>query len=307
MGMFGWIKSQVFGKSVSKSTAQAALTLRESTVYNSARRGSDHGSMFISPSFILFHEQSHSMDDLVRENDVEQIRKNLSEYSGFTPVTLLFQDALKHGNRLEMMRMAAVANEGCFLLHLYSLDSNKVTFERDVGVALELVGMGVLDDVFHIGEVLVEFANSALVRNGHQPQVERVIDAIIRRRTDLSYTMVLDQSPASAVHDVLRIMYKNGCNFQGGPAVAPETFFYCESSPGLISDLVEWGVRVERPSVQYDGKPISAYIDDVAYIHAEIDEGERRIAEREAANITRALADADLTKDIDAPKPKRRM
>ncbi|KDE90405.1 hypothetical protein D7Y57_03680 [Stenotrophomonas maltophilia] len=270
------------------------------------------GSKFVEKPTILVHtrQRSPSLDDLVSENDVEQIRKNLSEYSGFTPVTLLFQDALKHGDRLEIMRMAAVANEDCFLLHLYCLDSNKVTFERDVGVALALVEMGVLDDLFHVGEGLAEIADSALLRNGHQPHVERVMDAIIRRRTDLNYTMmldVLDYYPAVAVHDVLRIMYKNGCNFQSGPPVEPERFFYCEPSPGLISDLVEWGVRVERPTPQYDGKRISAYIDDVAYIHAEIDEGERRIAEREAANITKALCDADLTKDIDAPRPKRRM
>ncbi|HDS1821118.1 TPA: hypothetical protein QEM94_000459 [Stenotrophomonas maltophilia] len=173
---------------------------------------------------------------------------------------------------------------------------------RDIKTTVELVDLGLLDQCFYVEEILFEL--SAWCKC--PAEMESVIAAIIRRRSKVSYVKVLNQltrppleNGASAVHNVLRIMQKNGYDFHGGLPVAPETFFYPNPSPGLISDLIEWGVYVERPTEH-------GLSEMAAHINSEIDEGERRIAERDAANITQALADASLTQ-YDTPKPKRRM
>lgn len=175
-------------------------------------------------------------------------------------------------------------------------------FNGDISTSIELVDSGLLDRCFYIEELLVELSASC----EFPAEIHCLIAAIIRRQSGLSCLKVLNQltrppleNGASAVHNVLRIMQENGYDFRGVLPVAPETFFYPNPSPGLISDLIEWGVCVERPSEH----GLSGM---AAHIISEIDEGERRIAERDAANIVKALADAGLTHD-DTPKPKRRM
>lgn len=175
-------------------------------------------------------------------------------------------------------------------------------FNRDINTSIELVDSGLLDHCFYVEELLVELS----VWCRCPEEIESLIAAIIRRRRKVSHLKVLNQltrppleNGALAVHNVLRIMQKNGYDFHGGLPVAPETFFYPNPSPGLISDLIEWGVCVERPTEH-------GLSEMAAHINAEIDEGERRIAERNASNIAQALADAGLTQD-DTPKPKRRM
>ncbi|HEL4661127.1 TPA: hypothetical protein UN036_000423 [Stenotrophomonas maltophilia] len=179
---------------------------------------------------------------------------------------------------------------------------HNAAFNLDIKTTIELVDSGLLDQCFYVEEILFELS----VWCKCPAEIESVIAAIIRRRSKVSYVKVLNQvtrppleNGASAVHHVLRIMHKNGYDFHGGSPVAPETFFCPNPSPGLISDLIEWGVSVERPTEH-------GLSEMAAHINSEIDEGERRIAERDAANITQALADAGLTQD-DAPKPKRRM
>ncbi len=172
----------------------------------------------------------------------------------------------------------------------------------DVETSIDLVNSGVLDRCWDIECLLFELS----VWCKRQSEIESLMAAIIRRRRNVSHLKVLNQltrppleNGASAVHNVLRIMQKNGYDFHGGLPVAPETFFCPNPSPGLISDLIEWGVYVERPTEH-------GLSEMAAHINSEIDEGERRIAERDAANIAQALADAGLTQD-DTPKPKRRM
>ncbi|WP_314100807.1 hypothetical protein [uncultured Stenotrophomonas sp.] len=268
--------------------------------------GAGFGGVANAPLVVKCNQQpvaSMSVDDLVRENDIEEIRRRLLKCNGWE-VAWVFKTALEYGDRLEILNLAANANEHCFIMHLRSLDPDRPDFEKNVDIALSLVGMGVLDRRIDIGDVLAKLSYLAFNKSSHA-RIEQLIVAIIHRCSDLCYTMLLDQlthSPAEAVHDVLRIMYENGCNFHGGPPVAPETFFF-NNCTGLISDLIEWGVCVERPSHQYNGQGIRA----VAYIHSEIDEGERRIAERDAANITQALADDGLVQSEDTPKPKRKM
>lgn len=173
---------------------------------------------------------------------------------------------------------------------------------RDISTSIEMVDSGLLDHCFYIEEVLVELSASCKCA----AEMDDLIAAVIRRRMKVRYHEVLNQltrppleNGASAVHNVLRIMQKNGYDFHGGLPVAAETFFHPNPSPGLVSDLIEWGVFVERPTEH-------GLSEMAAHINAEIDEGERRIAERDAANIAQALADAGLTQD-DTPKPKRRM
>jgi len=269
--------------------------------------GADMGGVVVKPVVVVvknIHQPvaGRSADDLVRENDIEEIRRRLLKCNGWE-VAWVFKTALEYGDRLEILNLAVNANEHCFIMHLRSLDPDRPDFEKNVDIALSLVGMGVLDRHIDIGDVLAKLSELAFNKSSHA-RIEQLIVAIIHRCSDLCYTMLLDQlthSPAEAVHDVLRIMYENGCNFHGGPPVAPETFFF-NNCTGLISDLIEWGVRIERLSPAYNGR-----LTDVSYIHAEIDEGERRIAERDAAIIVQALSDEGLMQIKDTPKPKRKM
>ncbi|WP_141739026.1 MULTISPECIES: hypothetical protein [Stenotrophomonas] len=183
---------------------------------------------------------------------------------------------------------------------------------RDVDTSIELVNSGVLDGCGDIEQLLVELCEAYSCC----PEMEHLVATIIHRSRSVDCAVVLHQLNyfpllsrrhglrGRGVHSALRIMHKNGCKFGGGSPVNPKSFFYSFNySHGLISDLIEWGVCVERPSRDCNDDESN---DDVRYINSEIDEGERRIAERDAANITQALADAGLTQD-DAPKPKRRM
>lgn len=182
---------------------------------------------------------------------------------------------------------------------------HNAAFNLDVETSIELVNSGVLDGCWDIEGLLFELS----VWCKRQSEIEGLITAIILRVGVMEYAQVIKklnyaplENGSLAVHNVLRIMRENGCNFCGGIPVAPETFIYPNHSHGLISDLIEWGVRIERLSPAYNGR-----LTDVSYIHAEIDEGERRIAERDAANIVQALSDEGLMQIKDTPKPKRKM
>lgn len=182
---------------------------------------------------------------------------------------------------------------------------HNAAFNLDVETSIELVNSGVLDGCWDIEGLLFELS----VWCKRQSEIERLITAIILRVGDLECAQVLKQlnqpplqNGSLAVHNVLRIMRENGCNFCGGLPVEPETFIYPNHSHGLISDLIECGGCVELPSPAYNGRPT-----DVSYIHAEIDEGERRIAERDTANMVQALSEEGLMQSKDTPKPKRKM
>ncbi len=268
--------------------------------------GAGFGGVANAPLVVKCNQQpvaSNSVIDLVRDNDIEEVERVLSRCSKWEAAGI-FMNALECGDRLEVLSLAASAVEECFLLHFSTMDPNSPDFEKGVDISMALVGMGVLDRHTNIGYVLARIYDLAF-QECFNERIEPLIVAIIQRRSDLRYTMLLDQlthSPARHVHSVLRIMRENGCDFSGGIPVACETFLF-NNCPGLISDLVEWGVYVDRPSPEYNGKGLCRV---VASINSEVDEGERRIAEREATNINTALADAGQTQD-DAPKQKRRM
>ncbi|WP_180882259.1 hypothetical protein [Stenotrophomonas maltophilia] len=217
-------------------------------------------------------------------------------------------NSLFNNERSDILKMSAWFVENFAEIRVAFIE-NAVN-NRDVDTSIELVDSGVLDGCGDIEQLLVELCEAYSCH----PEIEHLVATIIRRCRPVDYAVVLHQlnyfpllsrrDGPGGVHSALRIMHKNGCNFGGGSPVNPKTFFYSYNySHGLISDLIEWGVCVERPSRDCNDDESS---DDVRYINSEIDEGERRIAERDAANITQALADAGLTQSEDS-KPKRRM
>lgn len=184
----------------------------------------------------------------------------------------------------------------------------------DVITAIETVKQGVLGNRGYCERLLVDLSTHI----DCHPRMADLLAAIIRHRPSLDFGRMLYMGLGNmaSLYRLSKIMRNNGYDFPGCEPVTVAPFLlsvidHDDFEPGVISDWLAWGLRIEDPdnyylSSQFIQESKSKYKPTLYSVVNEMLEGERPNNERQAANITQALADAGLTQD-DAPKTKRRM
>ncbi|HDS1140544.1 hypothetical protein NJG17_08445 [Stenotrophomonas maltophilia] len=190
----------------------------------------------------------------------------------------------------------------------------------DVETSIELVGQGVLGVHCYSELLLLDLSQHI----DCHPRMEDLLRAIIQHRLSLNFDGMLmllagkdraEGGGLSGLHRLSKIMRNKGYDFSVCEPVEIWPFLWCaihceHFKAGVISDLLAWGLRIEDPNNYLSIKHMQTirpkFMPVFKSIIDEMREGERRNAEREAANIAQALAEAGLTQD-DTPKPRRRM
>lgn len=272
----------------------------------------DSGADEIRNSLVLLGYRE-SLVDLVLEGDLVKTDDYLSVYR--YDATRVFNCAVRFTektkiSRSDFLKVSAKYVADFPLIH----DSFVLSAVRnlDVITAIEMVKQGVLGNRGYCERLLVDLSTHI----DCHPRMADLLAAIIRHRPSLDFGRMLYMALGNmaSVHRLSKIMRNNGYDFSGCEPVTVAPFLlsvidHDDFEPGVISDLLAWGLRIEDPenyylSSQFIQESKSKYKPILHSIVNEMLEGERRNNERQAANITQTLAVAGLTQD-DGPKPKR--
>lgn len=280
----------------------------------------DSGAAEIRNSLVLLGYRE-SIVDLVLEGDLVKTDDYLSIYR--YEATRVFNCAVSFTekssvSRSDVLRVAAKYIADFSRIHEYFFVNT--VGNLDVETSIELVEQGVLGR--HCYSELLLFDLSQYI--DCHPRMEDLLGAIIQHRLSLNFDGMLsllagrkraERDGLSGLHRLSKIMHNKGYDFSICEPVEIWPFLWCaihceNFKAGVISDLLAWGLRIEDPnnylSVKYIQTIRPKFMPVFKSIIDEMREGERRNAEREAANINQALSDAGLTQG-DTPKPQRKM
>lgn len=262
MGMFGWIKSKVFGNGVS---APAALTKDE--VRDKARNGTQ---LEVELMLSQHPQWANSVLNIAIGNDRLPLIYIAKKYGG----------VIDNPSALEMAMWQG---------HL------------DTAIAL-------LENGAPLPTNMENAIADAYRRSGN---FRRLFKALLDRLDvkSIDYLRLVEEWRCErGLRDVSALLHEFGYDFSNAKCINIDVFqervilgFY----EGELCDLLSWGQKID-----FDGwlfkNPLPQHEICRWWLLKDAAEAEQLIAERTAANIAQALADAGLAQD-DTPKPKRRM